>query len=48
MYALAGRLRAKRKRQRAAEDNAISEQQKQCVDSKNRTFLDPATLRDAA
>jgi hypothetical protein len=26
----------------------ISEQQKQCVDSKIRTFLDPATLRDAA
>jgi len=26
----------------------ISEQQKQCVDSKVRTFLDPATLRDAA
>jgi ABC-type sugar transport system ATPase subunit len=25
----------------------ISEQQKQCVDSKIRTFLDPATLRDA-
>jgi hypothetical protein len=26
----------------------ISDQQKQCVDSKIRTFLDPATLRDAA
>jgi hypothetical protein len=26
----------------------ISEQQKQCVDSKIRTFLDPARLRDAA
>jgi len=26
----------------------ISEQQKQCVESKVRTFLDPATLRDAA
>jgi hypothetical protein len=26
----------------------ISEQQKQCVDTKIRTFLDPATLRDAA
>jgi len=26
----------------------ISEQQKQCVDSKIRTYLDPATLKHAA